>query len=345
LNIANFISGKDLGGSKQSFLLYSEAINSLEYNLVSIIKKGAKIKSALDTLNLRVLEIEYFRLNFSFIRNNAISRIRKALNPLKLDIIFIHKPIDVMLTRMALGDELKIISVIHSFDYKYLEYSDEIIAVSNNLKEFLIKNGIKNKIHIVPNMIKSNKPFEYKDIPSIPTIGSMGVFRKTKGFHNLIKAFHILKQDKIPFNALIAGKGKLLIYYKFLIYLYSLNDNVKLLDWVSGAKRDDFFNKLDLYVLSSNKETFGMVIIEALSRSVRVIATKCGGSEDIITDNHNGLLTSSKTPQDIATKIKEVINCDILSSHIPKNGYEYVMQNYDIFVVKKQINNLIKGII
>jgi glycosyltransferase involved in cell wall biosynthesis len=341
-NIVNFISGKDLGGSKQSFILYSEVFEKLGYNTTSLIKKGAKIKPLLEELSLRVVEVEYKRINISYFIDLAVAKLKNTFSSLDVDIIFVHKPIDVKLIRKALGENVKIIAIVHSYSHKYLEYANEIIAVSSSLKNFLLEKSIKNKIHIVPNMITLNSNYKYKDIPSIPLIGSMGVFRRTKGFHILIYALFILKKRNIPFKAVIAGKGKLYFYYKFLIFKYQLQDVLILKDWISNNERDSFLESLDIYMLPSKQETFGMVIAEAMAKSKRVIATKCGGAEEIITDKENGFLVENKNPTLIADILQNVITNKINSNHIPKNAYDYVAKNYDKNVIMKTLDNIIK---
>lgn len=343
-NIVNFISGKDLGGSKQSFILYSEAFDRLGYNLISLIKKGAKIKPLLEELNLKVVEVAYNRINISYFITLAVIKLKNAFSSMgkNIDIVFVHKPIDIMLTRKALGENVKIIAIVHSYSYKYLEYADEIIAVSSQLKSFLMENSIKKTIHIVPNMITINKDYKYRDIPEIPLIGSMGVFRKTKGFHILITALSILKKRNIPFKAIIAGKGTLHFYYKFLIAKYKLQDIITLKKWIKNNERDDFLESLDIYMLPSKEETFGMVIAEAMAKGKRVIATKCGGPEDIITDKENGFLVENKNPKAIADILEDIITKKIESSHIPQNAYDYVAKNYDKNVIMKTLSDIIE---
>jgi glycosyltransferase involved in cell wall biosynthesis len=51
---------------------------------------------------------------------------------------------------------------------------------------------------------------------------------------------------------------------------------------VAPGKVPDFFSGLDVYVLASRKETFGVVVLEALASGIPVISTRCGGPEDIM---------------------------------------------------------------
>ena len=60
-----------------------------------------------------------------------------------------------------------------------------------------------------------------------------------------------------------------------------------------------------MFVLPSRYETFGIVLIEAMACGIPVIATKCGGPEEIVTDE-TGLLIEKDNPEELALAIKNI---------------------------------------
>jgi glycosyltransferase involved in cell wall biosynthesis len=343
LKVVNFISGKDLGGPKQSFLLYSKALKNSNIEVVSIIKKGAKLAKLLKLHNLPYKEIFYIRSTSIFFKKQAVEKIKNELFDIKGDIYLVHKQVDIELIRNALGNQTKIVGIIHGFNAKHIEGADILFAVSNKVKEFLINNGYKKPIYVIPNMIETNSKYSYKNMQKPVIIGSMGIFRRKKGFHILIEALGILKQRGVEFKAYIAGKGKRYIYLKYLQKKYNLNKELEFVGWIDNKDRDEFLNKLDIYCLPSLSESFGMAALEAMSKGKVTVATKCGGPEEFIQDGINGILANKNSAIDLANKLEDVINQQDNLKNISKNAYNFASK-YDANIIIKDVINIIKDL-
>jgi glycosyltransferase involved in cell wall biosynthesis len=70
----------------------------------------------------------------------------------------------------------------------------------------------------------------------------------------------------------------------------------------------DYLQQVDVFVLPSLYETFGVVIIEALASGKPVIATKCGGPECVVTDL-NGLLVPRNDVESLADALVKMKEC------------------------------------
>jgi glycosyltransferase involved in cell wall biosynthesis len=265
MKIINFISGKDLGGPKQSFVLYSKSLSDIGEDVVSVIRKGAAIEPMLNEMNLAVKTLTYSRLTQYLYNKSAVKNIQDIMQPLQADLIFVHKQSDLKMVREAVGNKVRIIGVAHWFSIKHAEYADEFIAVSESVKQYLIREQYKNPIHVVPNMVSIKTQPSYKAIPEVPLIGSMGVFRRRKNFHILIKSLDILKEQGVPFRAVIAGEGRAKLELLYLRWKFKLSKELTIRGWVANDEREKFLDDLDIFVLSSKKETFGMVVIEAMA--------------------------------------------------------------------------------
>lgn len=341
MKIINFISGKDLGGPKQSFVLYAESLQGLGHTVVNVIKPKSKLRPLLEAMGFNIKEVDYFRTPFWSLNFAARREMRKAMDPENTELIFVHKPIDIAVVRGALGANVTIVAIIHGFSSKYLEDADELIAVSEKLKEFLIKNGIEKKITVIPNMVKVSTQPKYRDLPPVPLIGAMGVYRRKKGFHMMIKALAILKHENIEFKAVIAGKGQLYPYLQYLRRTLDLKDELTIRGWVENEDREDFVDSIDLYVLPSRTETFGMVVVEAMARMKRVIATKCGGPEGIITDGVDGYLIEKQNPEALAGQLKEIIQNPEPSNEVAINANKEALKNYTVDAISNKLKDLI----
>jgi glycosyltransferase involved in cell wall biosynthesis len=172
----------------------------------------------------------------------------------------------------------------------------------------------------------------------------MGVFRRKKGFHILIQALALLKQRKIPFKAVIAGKGRITWYLQYLRWKLDLTHELTIRGWVSNDERNEFVDSIDLYVLPSRTETFGMVVVEAMARMKRVVATKCGGPEEIITDGDDGFLVDKENPEDMSNKLEELIKYSEKSNHVPVAAFNTAKSNYSLPAVASNLMSIISSL-
>jgi len=169
----------------------------------------------------------------------------------------------------------------------------------------------------------------------------MGMFRRKKGFHILIKALSILKQRGVPFKAVIAGKGRITWYLQYLRWKLDLKNELTIRGWVSNDERDEFVDSIDLYVLPSRTETFGMVVVEAMARMKRVIATRCGGPEEIITDGMDGFLVEKENPEAMADKLEDLIQNHEESLDTPNQAYTTAIDKYSIEKVAHNLSAIL----
>jgi glycosyltransferase involved in cell wall biosynthesis len=293
-------------------------------------------------MDLPVHTVTYSRLAQYLFNKSAVKNIQNIMQPLQADVIFVHKQSDFKMVREALGTAVKIIGVIHSFNAKYIEHTDTLVAVSEPVKQYLIASNYKGDVLVIPNMVNITTNPSYKDIPEIPLIGTMGVFRRNKNFHILIQSLSILKSRGVPFRAVIAGEGRAKLELIYLRWKYGLSNDLTIRGWVSNKERDNFLDELDLFVLCSTKETFGMVVIEAMARMKRVIATICGGPEHIITHGKDGYLINSGDSKLLANQITDIIQCSQEIDKIPNNALKTVTNNYSTEAVSKILQKLIQ---
>lgn len=119
--------------------------------------------------------------------------------------------------------------------------------------------------------------------PDALIIANVGRLHPDKDQATLIRAF-ALARDKLPASALllIAGQGRLADDLRALIEELGVASRVRLLGQVPDVKR--LFAAFDLFVLSSDHEPFGMVLLEAMAAQLPVMATHCGGAPEVVGD-------------------------------------------------------------
>ncbi|MFA6422453.1 MAG: glycosyltransferase family 4 protein [Candidatus Buchananbacteria bacterium] len=178
---------------------------------------------------------------------------------------------------------------------------DKKVIAKNKL--IAINNGIENISHLNREEARKALGLDQNDF----IVGSIGNFYKTKGFKYLIEAADILiNEEKLNIKFAIIGDGDLKKELENLITEKKLAGNFLLLGRKINASI--LLKAFDIYASTSIKEGFPYSILEAMDAQLPIVATAVGGIKEIINNNANGLTCDSKSPSDIADKIKLLLN-------------------------------------
>jgi len=163
-----------------------------------------------------------------------------------------------------------------------------------------------------------------------------------KGLDLLLKSASIIENRNFMLH--IGGKGVMLDTYIEMAIESGIEANCKFYGEIDRSKIAEFYSGLDLFVLPSRYETFGIVLIEALACGIPVIATKCGGPEEIVT-KETGILVEKDNPVMLAKAIDEMsknlgsYNRDALRSYAERTfGQESFIENISILYNNAVIN-------
>lgn len=168
------------------------------------------------------------------------------------------------------------------------------------------------------------------------TFGALGSLRKIKGYDVLLHAFARLLKQEPRARLIIGGDGEEGPALRQLAATLGIDPFVKFKGAVDPSVRQNFFDDLSCFVCSSHTETFSIVTVEALASGVPVVATKCGGPEDLV-NRENGLLVPDNDPDAMADAMLAVVRN--ISAYDPE---KIRRDAYAIFdserIAKKQIS-------
>lgn len=234
----------------------------------------------------------------------------------------------------------------HFLIQKTYDRAAKVIAVSEILKTKL-SAFTNNEIVVIPNFIDLDlfKPRQ-KAPPEIGkelTFIGVGNLIPRKGFDLLIHAFsHFLKKEKIPGKLIIVGEGAEKRVLEKLIKISGLSERVVLTGSKNQRALVEILHESDVFVCSSHHETFGIVMIEAMAMGLPVVATKCGGSEEIVTEA-TGLLVSRNSVDALAEGMGSVArNLDHYKKEEIRN---HICRNYDSANVVAKIEQLYRSVL
>ena len=206
---------------------------------------------------------------------------------------------------------------------------DYLVAVSNKMYEDY-KAYSNIPVIYIPNSIESMpKTVSKLNTENIITVGRL---EKVKGFEDLIDIFKIIisKNEKIHLN--IVGAGSDYDSLNSKIIKLKLQRNVKLLGYKTEEELDDLYNDSSLYVMTSFSESFGLVLLEAMSHKLPCIAfDSANGAKEIIKNGENGYLIGARDKEKMANKILNLINSkqelEYLGNNALNNSKEYLSKN------------------
>ncbi len=221
-------------------------------------------------------------------------------------------------------------------------FSDRIICVSH----FDLASGLKNKVAKKEKMTVIHNGIEIKEQVLVLSkekekiiIGSVANLYKNKGLEYFIRAVAILKVEKLNnLEFQVVGQGQERKFLETEIKRLSL-DNFKLLGF--QAEPEKYLQQLDIFVLPSLKEGFPYAILEAMSNSLPIVATRVGGIPEAIVDGKNGFLVESKNPQQLAEKIKSLVNDPQLRQTFGKRGREIVEKEFPLAGMLEETKKLL----
>lgn len=278
-------------------------------------------------------QLKYLNDTYRFIRKEILCK-------KKIDIIHSHLsyPAGFLGTIIQKREKIPCVLTEHSWIKKYfrswvhklcvlytLKHCACVVAVSNALKDD-INSNCSRQVRVIPNVIEMGK-FSVPDTIkndnnlNIGILGGMGNYRK--GLDILIKALSLLKDIEMTVH--IGGDGKFLSTFKDLANELNVTGKCVFYGEIKPERIQDFYSKLDFYVLPSRDETFGVVVVEAMACGLPVIASKCGGPEEIIT-KESGVLVEKENPRELAMAIRSVAGN--LGSYNRKAIRNYVLKKY-----------------
>jgi glycosyltransferase involved in cell wall biosynthesis len=172
--------------------------------------------------------------------------------------------------------------------------------------------------------------------------GALGRLALEKGFHVLLEACGILISRGLDFHCYIGGAGYQEDELQESIRRLNLSGVVELVGFVDD--KASFFERLDVFVLSSLSETFGLTLLEAMKYGVPIVSTRSGGPNELLKDEENAIMVPLNDAQVLADAMYELAQSPTLRNKIAVNNYQLVSQTYSSEVVGGQLEAVLDTI-
>ncbi len=345
-------------GVERCFIDYAKYLTQMGVKVVSVLKSKIFLVDEVKKTNCQICELpaisqidiySIIKLAYLFLRFNP-------------DIIICHSGRALTFARIArilIFKKIPIAVIDHGINpIKFLK-ADYVLTVNSFFSKELIKAGMpENRSIVIPNMIEIPKNFQElikqpfgknSDENSNKKIrlGSLGRLSPEKNFDKVIHAMKILKDQGIEVEYLIGGIGNQQQELEDLAEKLQLKDQFKILGWVEDKR--EFFSNIDIFILPSFGETFGIVLLEAMLYSTAIITSNSWGPDEIIQDGINGLKISkddvSQIPSLIAQAILRLNDDQELVKSITSKARTQLFEKYSSEVVSQKLYKICEKII
>jgi len=244
----------------------------------------------------------------------------------------------------------------------YCNLCDTVIAPSTKIKKLLIDFGVKKPIEIIPNGLdlRNFHPIDKKvarDRLHLPTdayillfVGRLG---KEKNIEFLLKVMNKLKNYPKIYLLIVGDNPDKRVINNLKEEAKNLNieDRVIFTGYLDYDKVIEAYYSSDIFVFSSLSETQGLVVLEALTAGLPVIALEDEAIADFVKDETNGFLIPFKTSNIeesiilFSNKVIELLENYNLYKKLSENAISSA-QNFSVQKINKKLldlyNNLIK---
>jgi glycosyltransferase involved in cell wall biosynthesis len=326
--VLHVITTTNRGGAENQLLLLAREQVKLGSKVFVVDLKG---DSELDRDFVESgVEIIHNLLNKSFL--SQIIELRRILLDLPPDtVIHAHLPQAELVCSFAKGKNPLVIT--RHFGGKFKPTSSlfissilgliasyrasKVIAISESVKQLLIKNRevFRNRdlevIHYGFDRISFRAQvaeFRSGFISPPIALGTVSRLSPEKNVHLIIEAYAELRKMYNLSHLRIIGVGPLESELKSLCINLGIQDDVEFL----GKKKAiaEFMNGLDVFVLASSFEGFGMVLVEAMAVGKRIVASRNSAIEEILGGTDCGVLFETGNLKSLIAGIKEAIEFD-----------------------------------
>ena len=213
------------------------------------------------------------------------------------------------------------------------EYNDAISkGIANKSKVVLIINGIDlerfNKNHDADFKQSLNIPLDFK------VIGMIGRLTEQKSPQTFIQIARIVTASCPDCKFILVGDGELKDELEKLVINLKLEQNYIFTGWVKDP--ENYISIMDVGVLTSKWEGFGLVLAEMIARGKPVVASSVDGIPFVVEDNIDGFLCKPDDAEAFAGHILRLLNEADLYKTMSENAYQHAHEKFDLRRVVKQ---------
>lgn len=348
----------DIAGSTNSISYLAEGLSNQGHQVFMGCRKASLLYSMLKGSKVQLIPMQF---NSKFDKKN-IKSIRDVVLRYDIQIINAQSSKDrytSMMAKWLFGLNVKLVYTrrqnpkgmnrIKSF---FIERGvDKMVVISHGLKEIFLNAGLsENFMEVIHNGIPKERYEQWSEekvdyfrrefnlSPNDTVIGSVS---RMKNQDQIIRA--VAKINNPDIKLLFAGLNR--EHLQEEIIKSGIKNEIIFTDVISGEDVLNIYRLLNIKILASTMDGFGLVLLEAMATGCPVIATRFGGITDVVTHQENGLLFEDGDTDQLAGQIKLLLNDQQLRQHLIENGYDTAFNQFTMEKTVKGYEDLFHRLI
>lgn len=221
-------------------------------------------------------------------------------------------------------------------ELKY-KLTDRVIAITEFVANVLKRELNLNDVEVIYSAVDENlfRKVEFNKVRAFrdrfrgkKIVGSVAALTEQKNIPNLVEAARIILKERGDTVFVVFGEGNLRNYLQDLIRKKGLEGSFVL----AGFKEDvyNYVKGFDVFVLPSDYEGLGSSILTAMLLQVPVVATKVGGTPEVVKDGETGLLVERRNPVKLAGAILRLLDDEELRKRLTEKAYTTVVDKFSV---------------
>ncbi|MEW5894201.1 MAG: glycosyltransferase [Candidatus Omnitrophota bacterium] len=198
----------------------------------------------------------------------------------------------------------------------YCELCDHVIAPSDSVAALLKSRGVKTSISVIPSGIyfydyMSLEPRRSPLLSGIPEnafiVGTAGRIAPEKNIDFLTATMIAFLKRQPQAYFMVIGDGPLLKEVEKRFINAGLSNRFIATGTLTGGELASGYRSLDAFVFASHSETQGLVVVEAMSSGVPVVAIDASGVREVVKDRKNGRLIAGDDEREFVAALEWVM--------------------------------------
>jgi glycosyltransferase involved in cell wall biosynthesis len=368
LKVIHIIGGGEFGGAEKHILNLAGASDLFKVDYTVCCLFSAPFADIASDAGISALSIPMsHKADFK-----VVGKLARVIMEGNFDLVHTHGVRANLLGRLAArqAGKRKVITTVHSLlekDYpgvvsrlanSWAERStrgltDHFIAVSQGLRDRLVCGGIPAKeVTVIYNGISleeirpSSEPGAARKkmgfFPETPLVGIVARLHSVKGHSHFLEAARSILEQRPEVRFLVVGAGPHRPVLEKMAGSFGITDQVVFTGFI-----DDVYSlmaDLDLLVISSLWEGFGLTAIEAMALGVPVVATEVGGLPEVVLHGETGLLVPPANPVALARNILWMLDHPGEASSMAEKGGQIVREKFTSTVMARRTEELYRRV-